>query len=428
MQSENWVSKNSGWLAIWALSLFPISLWLLAPTPKTSLLTSLGQISALVGVSMFSLNLILSARLRWLEKYFDGLNRVYDRHSQLGQIAFILLLVHPLLILPKYAAGSRSAALKFLFPVNGLAQNSGWLALSTMIILIILTLYLRPRYDLWKLTHKFFGLAFAFAAIHIILIPSDTTVFFPLKLYLLILVAFGTVAYTYHSLLSHWLETKYQYVITNLQKIAANVIQITLAPAGSPVNFNAGQFLFISFQSTAVGPESHPFSPTSTSSAKEITLSVKQSGDFTKKLDKLKVGDKAELSAPFGTFDYQQAESKNQVWVAGGIGITPFLSLAKTLPQNPDYHVDLYYCVRNKSEAIHVPELKALSPALRLIFHFSDTLGRINADIIQKNSGSLQNKSIFLCAPPAMIRSLKAQLLEKGISSKMIHSEEFSLD
>ncbi len=98
------IKNNLGWVIFLALSLIPIVFWyLLKPINArfislTTSLTSLGQITALVGMTMFSLTLILSARLKFLENYFGGLNRVYVTHHIFGSIAFILLLFHPLIL------------------------------------------------------------------------------------------------------------------------------------------------------------------------------------------------------------------------------------------------------------------------------------------------------------------------------------------
>jgi len=120
---------------------------------------------------MFSLNFILATRLHFIEKLFNGLNNIYQKHSLLGQIGFILILFHPLFLIPKYASTFKGA-LSFLWISNSLARNLGILALMIMIILIILTLYLRPKYNIWKITHKFFGFALFLGALHAFLIPA----------------------------------------------------------------------------------------------------------------------------------------------------------------------------------------------------------------------------------------------------------------
>jgi len=163
---------KDGWLVFLGLSFLPILLWLMAPSPvprfgdSTASLASIGQLLGLTGAAMFGLNLILSARLRIIEKHFFGLDRVYRKHNQLGQLAFVLLLFHPLFLIPKYATSLYQAAL-FLLPGANWPVNWGLAALTTMIFLIVLTLFVKLRYHIWKWTHKFLGLAFFLAGLHI---------------------------------------------------------------------------------------------------------------------------------------------------------------------------------------------------------------------------------------------------------------------
>jgi len=156
------LKSSSGWILVFLLSIIPFILWIFAPkinAPFGSLqnsLVSFGEIFALIGLTMFSINLILATRLRFLEDLFDGLNKVYENHNIIGQIAFILLLFHPLLLLPRYASNIKET-FSFLFFSDLWSHNFGIIALWLMIILIILTLYLKPKYNFWKITHKFFG-------------------------------------------------------------------------------------------------------------------------------------------------------------------------------------------------------------------------------------------------------------------------------
>lgn len=420
-------------IAFWVVllvCLFPLILWLFVPQAehkftKSILLVNLGQMSALVGICMMSANFVLSTRLKFLDRYFNGLNMVYLRHSQLGQIAFILLLFHPLLLLPKYASTAHQAV-RFLLPVNGFAQNLGWFGLVTMVILIVLTLYLRPRYDTWKSLHKFMGLALLLGGLHSQLVPNDLTLFSPLRVYILTVTVLGLAAFTYHTMLGAKLAQKYMYKVVKTAKLAPDIIEITLAPVGSGPKFAPGQFVFISFINSSVGNESHPFSLTKIAN-QTISLAIKQDGDYVTKLTNLQAGDKLTLEGPFGAFNYIDSTYKTQIWIAGGIGITPFVSLAATLRDHPDYTVTLVYAVKNRTQAVYAKLLESI-PNLTIYYHFSQTQGRTDITKIGERIGGLAHKEILLCAPPAMIGILKSQLSALGIDAKLIHSEEFSLD
>lgn len=423
---------NYMWGTILGLSLFPIVLWLLAPSllPRTgswlAITSSLGQLAGLVGMALFSFSLMLSARFIILDKYFKGLNNVYAKHSLIGQVSFILLLLHPLFLVFKYAGGSLIGAVLFFSLSADWAKNWGALALSLMILLIILTLYLRPRYHIWKITHKFFGLAFFMASLHVLMIPSDISHYAPLRVYMLMLAALGLMAFTYRTLFGKFLVNKYNYIVESVTALNNNVWEISLKPLNQKLPFKAGQFIFVSFIDPSISKESHPFSISSSPSDTNLTITVKALGDYTNKLINLRPGATALLEGPFGSFSHQNSRYKNQVWIAGGIGITPFLSMAKSLKLNNDYAIDLFYCVKNNNEPIHLDLFKSLNPQIKLHLFCFDESGYVNAEAISSLSGTLTEKDIFICAPLSMVASLRQQILAQGVARKLIHSEEFN--
>jgi len=421
---------------IYLLLFILLLLWFLSPSvqPRFSnfsiFLTNLGQIFGLIGLLLFSINLILSTRLPILDKYFHGLASLYFKHSQIGQIAFILLLFHPLLLLSKYASNTNDAA-SFLWLSNNWPINWGILALGTMIILITLTLYLVPKYHLWKLTHKFMGLAFFFASLHVFLIPSDVSNYLPLRIYILTFLTLGLVSSIYKSLFGRYLVKKIPYTVSQVNQINHSITEIKLKPQSQKLLFSPGQFVFISFINKDLSSESHPFSLTSSPEDKELSFLIKNSGDFTEKLISLSPGTPAQIEGPFGHFILNNSSSKPQVWVAGGIGVTPFISMAKSFPNNLNQSIYLFYCVRNQDEALPLASLINLPHSLKnnfkIINYYSDEQGRISIDKIKKLSGDISSKEFYICAPSPMITSLRQNLILSSVKSEDIHSEEFKL-
>jgi len=430
--------NKSGWIFVWVLCLFPVVLWFFAPSMTSrfgdakQIFSSFGKLTALVGVSMYSVTLFLSARLKVFEKYFSGLSEVYERHSQLGQLALILLMFHPLLLLPQYTS-SFSEAVRFLLPGKNFALNLGIFSLGLMLFLIFITLYLRPKYNIWKWTHKFLGFAFFLGSFHVWLIPSDTSRFLPLRIYILGLAAFGLLAFFYRTVLGKFLVSKYRYVVSNINKLNDLIVEITLKPLAATMKFIPGQFMFIQFLDPNVGTESHPFSIVSGSGESALKIAVKNLGDYTSKLvDNLGTNSVALIEGPFGVFSYKNAVNKSQVWIAGGVGITPFISMAKSIfLADHDYEIDLFYCFKSAGEDIYVKDLQQIAEGsgghLRLHIFCSDVKGRIDADYIAADvAGGLVDKDIFMCAPPPMIHALKDRFMALGLPENCVHSEEFN--
>jgi len=419
------MKNNLGWLIIIFLSLLPTVFWYFSKPisarfiSSATTLTSLGQITGLVGMAMFALTLILSSRLKFLENYFGGLNRVYIAHHIFGSIAFILLLFHPLILAGKFAQVSIRSAALFLLPNSDWPINFGIIALFLMMIFLVLTFFAKLPYQIWKFSHKFLGLAFFFAALHSFFIPSDISQDPILRIYIITLAGIGIIAFTYRAVLTKFFVRYFEYSVEEVKILAENVVEITMSPKGKRINFTPGQFVFVSFVDNNISAESNPFSISSAVSEKNLRLTIKSLGDYTSQLRNLKAGALAKIEGPFGKFSNQDVKNKNQIWIAGGIGITPFLSMVKSL-ENAEYKIDLYYCVNNEKETIFFEDF-------RIIPFYSEKQGLINAGFIQKISGDLFRKEIFLCGPPAMMKGLREQFLKLKVSRKNIHSEEFQL-
>ena len=133
-------------------ALIPVLIWL----PMKSMdirfggviqtFVSFGQLSALVGMTLFSLSLVLSARLKVFDRYLGGINYVYQVHHFIGGLAFILLLFHPLFLLARTIPISLSYSAQFLLPEGNLAKDLGIYSLVLMIILLVLTFFVDMKY------------------------------------------------------------------------------------------------------------------------------------------------------------------------------------------------------------------------------------------------------------------------------------------
>jgi predicted ferric reductase len=190
-----------------------------------------------------------------------------------------------------------------------------------------------------------------------------------------------------------------------------------------------GQFAFFRFNGEKVGKEEHPFSISSNPADKFLRITVKYLGDFTAQLKQLEVGAKVIVDGPYGKFSYKNAHYEKQIWIAGGIGITPFLSMFPDI-RDDKYTVDLVYVLARESEAINLPEMLLHAkehPNFRVATFDSSKQGRITAEIIRNYHGDLGDTSIFLCGPPAMMKSMREQFVALGVATSDIHSEEFEL-
>jgi predicted ferric reductase len=176
--------------------------------------------------------------------------------------------------------------------------------------------------------------------------------------------------------------------------------------------------------------ESHPFTISSAPHEDVLRLTIKASGDFTRALvTDLKPGMDAVIEGAYGMFDYKTGGSK-QIWVAGGIGVTPFLAFIRDMGETLDRNVDFYYAVRHRDEALFYNEIVATAqrnPRLKLHIRFSASGGSLTVEEIVRNAGgNVEGHHVYMCGPLPMIQAFEKRFTSLGIPARHIHFEEFN--
>jgi len=258
------------------------------------------------------------------------------------------------------------------------------------------------------------------------MVSSDVSYDNFLRWYILGIAYIGLASGFYRAFLSRYWNTDLAYKVVAIRELNPQILEIELSPKNKKLNFISGQFIFVRFFSQNLSSESHPFSLVSIPTEKNIKIIVKSLGDFTSQMQNIKVGDYATIDGPFGRFSYKYLSSYRQIWLAGGIGITPFISMARSLPVQ-SYQIDLYYCTKNNQEAVLLNELlkiSSINKSIRVISWCSDERGRISAEktIVSEN---LAKTEVMLCGPDIFMRQLRSQFITLGLKSRQIHWEQF---
>ena len=451
-----WLKEKLGWILIVVFSCIPVLIFLAVndvnelfyDTRET--LKTIGLVTGLVGFVLYAINMLLAIRKPWLENFFNGLNQVYIAHHITGGIALCLVLFHPLLLAVQYIDLGSLSSLKnaavFLLPDTFNSQstlefaqevtafNSGIIAFIGMVVLLILTFFVKLPYSFWLFTHKFLGVAFLFAGIHVLFINSDVSDSLLLTIYMAVWILIGLGAFVYRTLLGNVLIRRAPYEVKSVAFFEKDVMGIYLAPLEKNIDFKPGQFVYVRFLwsgKDGIVDETHPFSVATNPGIDGMVLYIKALGDFTTNLRNLKVGTVAEIEGAFGKFSYRNFSSSPQVWIGAGIGITPFISMARdySLYAPP---VDLYYTAQTRSELIEQGVLAQYLPETYQNFRYfpfvsQEAQTHLTAEHILQQSGNLQEKEFFICGPPLMMKSMRSQLRKMGVKRSKIHTEEFSM-
>lgn len=419
------------------------NLWLLAkmtlnsgdPLTIQTVNRYLSQIFSLWAIVLLAMNYLLAARHHITEKLYGGLDKIYKYHTNMGKLAFVFMLVHPLLLSLNFVNDLNIFKSFYLIESsNSLAKNFGVTALYLYTVLVLISIFKILPYNIWKLTHKFMGVPFVFAGIHMILAVSDVRAFLPLKIWMLFIVIVGFIAYLYKLILYEYIGPKFAYKVNKINPLKDEIYEIYLTPMDEKLNFEPGEFVYMKVENNPLIPkEDHPFSISSSPSKNELRLSFKVLGDYTNKLKNLKVDDKVELYGSYGEFtSYMFNKYQNQVWIAGGIGVTPFLSMLH-YESNNECSKNIYFIYANDNNDVSVYD----NEIKKTVEHTDDNIiyenylvsekGFINANYIAERYSNLKDSVILLCGPKKMMISLKDQFVKLGVKHDKIIFEDFSM-
>jgi predicted ferric reductase len=388
----------------------------------------LGEVLGVLAVYLMTWTTVLATRLPTVERCFGGLDRMYFWHRLCGIWSLLLFVPHTLI-----TGGGRTAPEEELAFSGVAGRLLGIFAAVGLIALILVSLarvsrLLRVGYRLWLVMHRFIGLLLIAALVHGWLLDEVLAGSAVLRVLYLVISAVGVTAYGYDELLLRRRASKAGYVIKEVLRPGPQVTDVLLTPtdAGSPLR--GGQFVYLS-----VGGEhrwrEHPFSVAGTSSDGSVRLTIRARGRDTRRMhENLRPGLPAVITGPYGMFDHTLGGTR-QIWIAGGIGVAPFLGWLTTERVDEPSRIDLFYCVGSEAEAVFLADLVAAAdrlPNLEVHPVFSKEHGRLTVDRIQAAAGPVTaDTHVFLCGPAAMVTDLGADLRRMGIPRDYLHAEHF---
>jgi predicted ferric reductase len=424
------MKQNIGNLVIIALVILNIIVWLVFPPINDGrpnfLRQYAGEVIGSNNIILMACSLFLSTRPKWAEKYFGGLDKMYMTHRRTGTAAFLLIFVHVLTV-PITTTGWR------------LGNYLAVIAFTGIVSIVLITL--APRipflnrltsgdYDDWKKLKRWIGIFFILAFIHALTIGNPLHALIAIT-WVQIFFVIGTVSYLYTEIFGGVFKKFLPYKVEAVKHPNNSSTEVTLRAKKEPVKkHRAGQFLFVRFPSEKDLNESHPFTISSAPAEDVLRLTIKASGNFTRELfARLKDGADAIIEGAYGMFNYKTGGPK-QIWIAGGIGLTPFLSFVRDMDGNLQHKVDLYYTVRHPEEAIFVNELEAAAaknPNLKVHIRYSAKEGSLTTEDIVKNAGgNVRDYDVYLCGPLPMMQAFEKKFMDLGLPKNKIHYEEFN--
>ncbi|MDR2015160.1 MAG: ferric reductase-like transmembrane domain-containing protein [Azoarcus sp.] len=408
-----------------------------------------------IAMGAMSVAIILAIRPVTLEPWLGGLDKSYRLHKWLGIAALVAGGVHWLWATGvKWAVGwgwlerpphghpvidgpIQKTFLEHLeMHFQGMRKTAevvGEWTFYVAAVLIVLALIKWFPYRHFFKTHRILAAAYLLLVFHSVFLIkfSHWTSFSPVAWVSLLLMAGGTVGAVLSLTRRIGHQRRALGVVEALEHTAGDgVLAVSIRlPRDCWEGHDAGQFAFVRFTGNN-GEEAHPF--TISSAWKNdglLRFHVKNLGDYTARLPvTLKAGDRVTVEGPYGCFRFENGT--RQIWVAGGIGITPFLARMEELVhrESAKVAVDLFYCARNPDGAFakNLEQLaRAADVALHMIVDGRDR--RLDAERLCGEVPEWKNASLWFCGPSGFGHALRQGLVSRGFEARRFQQELFEM-
>jgi predicted ferric reductase len=281
-------------------------------------------------------------------------------------------------------------------------------------------------YERWRAVHRTTGLFVAAGFAHGVL---DGTPFDDAPVLRWSYVAVGAVGlafYAYRELLARHFQSLHDHQVEAVRQVDDGLVEVSMRPLGRPMHFVPGQFAMIYLEAKD-GWHRHPFTIASAPHEAVVRVTVKALGDYTSRLmDLIEPGMPAVIGGPHGRFSHSRGTDR-QVWIAGGVGVAPFLSWLRAVDGRLPRQVDFFYtAVGPPPFADEIREIAGRHPSLHAHLIDTSVSGRLTPEqVLAQVGGSTRDLSVFMCGPHAMVRTFQTQLRAAGVPARHIRREYF---
>lgn len=437
----------------WSVVVLVTLTWLFA---ERQLFTTVGampvralllQYSGVLAMAWMSIAMILATRPQHYERWFGGLDKMYRLHKWVGISAFAISVVHWLSVnAPKWAGalglterGARGPRIDATNPIaqwlrgyRGEAESIGAWAFYAVVVLTLVSLVQRIPYRWFYKTHRWLAASYLALVLHTIVLTKFVYWTTPVALLLVPLLAWGSWAAVIVLLRRVGADRQANGTIAEMAYYpGVHALEVLIDIPTGWRGHVPGQFAFVT---TNRSEGAHPYTMASAwqRDTPRITFIVKELGDHTRRLrETLQLGQTVRVEGPYGAFTFDGPESR-QIWVGGGIGITPFIARMKFLASHtprPSQIVDLFHVTADEDEHAFVKlRADAQASGIRLHLLVDRRDGLLSAARIRDVVPSWREASVWFCGPSELGEALRVDFAKNGFAvDRQFHLELFAM-
>ncbi len=436
----NYVQRGFFWVGVYlCLVLSPLFVLLLGPSPAGSgFWWDFSIALGFSGTSMMGAMFVLTARFGCVAAPF-GIDLIYYFHRWIALVAFIFILAHPVILLfldPSLLGDLRPSAISWYM----LAGATSLVALATLITTSLWRQQLRIHYDTWRICHALLAItALGLAIAHIEEVGNYISSPWKRVLWTTIYACCLALLF-YVRLIKPLVLLKHPYRVEQVIEERGNAWTLILQPDGHDgFTFIPGQFAWLTLRNSPFALKEHPFSISSSAMQPQtLHFTIKELGDFTSRIKEVVPGQIAYLDAPYGAFSIDRHPNSDYVFVAGGIGIAPIMSMLRTLADRGDHRsLLLIYAHKTWESLTFQEELKKLEEQLnlRIVYilenpppDWQGETGFVTDNLLARYLPDVHERyEYYLCGPVPMTAIVEKALQRQGVPLYRVHSELFNL-
>ena len=439
MLLPSWNARGAVWLILYLFFVLAPLFALLTgslPPPRdfwTEFSASIGY----AGLAIMGLQFGLTARFRYVTEPW-GEDVIYHFHRKISLLAVGLVVAHPLILFvvrPELIGLLNSIQAPWRARFAALSVYS----LIALIVMAIWRVKLKITYETWHLTHILLAIVAVVAGVLHMLGWGFYLTDARKRVLWIGMTVFWMGLLVYVRMIKPLFILRRPYRISEVRRERGDTSTLVMQPDGHPgFRFTPGQFAWLTVWGSPFKITAHPFSFSSSAAARDgrVEMTIRNLGDFTSKIHEAPVGKRVYLDGPYGAFTIGHPADMH-VLIAGGIGITPMMSMIRTLADLRDTRpVVLLYGSENWESITFREELEDLKPRLDLTVVYVLTnppdgwmgeRGFITAKVFKRHLPQpYAEHEYFICGPNVMMDAIERTLGEMHVPMSKYHSERYS--